>query len=257
MSSQNWQRLFDFGRTVQAGDGLGEVGEWAGSPGAAAPGTTQALDNLMLSLNRENNLNLQRYELLLDGGSTVTADSSLTTTEGVSHPYVCPFEDGAGAFGATGGRVTGYRDGQAVASRDVSFHLSDIEDVNNWLGRSQWSADSNSNVDYDEVRVHSVALAAGDALGHHLAGPNAITPRPELMIRRAGNLAVLTWSTSASGHILTETAVLEPGATWSAVTNTMTVSEAEFQGQFQPSARAASTGWNRLSAAIVANPFIL
>lgn len=165
LSSKNWQRLFDFGRTTQAGDGSG-AGEWIG---LSAPGATSASDGLMLSVQRAADINTQRMEAMLDGVA-YTFNSALTTTTGAPHHYVLTYQSGVGAFPA-GGTITWYRDGAAVGSVEVPFALSQIEDVNNWLGRSQWSGDSNSNIAYNEVRIYDHAFNTAELAASYVAGP--------------------------------------------------------------------------------------
>lgn len=180
LSAPNWARICDFGRTVQAGDGLGAAGEYTGTPGSAAPGTTQSSDDIMLSATINNDLNTQRFEAKLDGGSTVTLDSGLATTAGVPHHYAITFTDGAGAFGAAGGRWQWFRDGDAVAFLDVNHHLANIEDVNNWLGRSLWSGDAMANCDYAEVRISSVAMTRDQIFANFTLGPNCFSSAVQL-----------------------------------------------------------------------------
>lgn len=166
ISAPSYARIFDFGRPVQAGDGLGVAGEYTGTPGSAAPGATQSSDDIMLSAAVGTNINTQRLEAKLNG-TAVTLDSAIPTTAGVQHHYAITFTDTA-----TGGRWQWYRDGDAVAYRDVTFHLADIEDVNNWLGRSLWSADGMANNDYAEVRISNVAMSRDQILANYLLGPN-------------------------------------------------------------------------------------
>ncbi len=172
-SSQNWQRVCDFGRTVQAGNGV--AGEWTGVAGSTAPGVTQASDNLFLSFSVGTDLNQQRFEAMLNGAA-VGLNSGLISSATTNYYYALTFEDGVGTNGSAGGRIKWYRDGNQIAFKDVNFHLRNIEDVNNWLGRSQWSGDSNANADYDEVRIHNVALTANQVLAQYLAGPNVVVP---------------------------------------------------------------------------------
>ncbi len=173
LSAPNWARIFDFGRTAQAGDGLGAPGEYTGLPGTPAPGTTQSSDDIMLSADIGTDITQQRFEAKLNGTAT-TLDANLATTAGVQHHYAITFTDGAGAYGSAGGRWQWYRDGDAVAFLDVNFHLADIEDVDNWLGRSLWSDDSMANNDYAEVRISNAALSRGEILANYVLGPNYV-----------------------------------------------------------------------------------
>jgi glucose/arabinose dehydrogenase len=181
LSAKNWMRVFDFGRVNTAGVGGGAVGEITGT-GATASGTTSASDDLMLSFCRGTNLAQQRMETLLNGGSKTTVDSGLTTATGMRYHYVMTFEDGVGVYGSGGGQVTWYRDGLVIATGAVPFHLSNIEDVNNWLGRSQYSGDTTTNASYDEVRISDHAFSPAEVVASRDAGPDALpaplTPGP-------------------------------------------------------------------------------
>lgn len=182
-SFKSYQRLWDLGRTVQPGDGLGAAGEITGLA-TTAPGTTQASDTLTLSLSQASSLNEQRFEAKLDG-TTNTADpaglfrqvdTALATSSGTGYHYVLTFADGIGTFGASGGRVSWYRNGTLSATADVGFRLQQIEDVNNWLGRSQWSADGCANVSYNEVRLYNHAMNATEIAASYTAGANPAAP---------------------------------------------------------------------------------
>ena len=173
-SAQNWARILDFGRTTQAGDGLGAAGEYTGTAGTAAPGVTDSSDDLMLTSTIGTDLGRQRFEAKLNG-SAVTTDSGLPTTATVLHHYAITFADGAGSFGAAGGRFKWYRDGQFITHLDVNFHLVSIEDVNNWLGRSMFSGDSMSHIYYHEVRIHNAALSDRRVLANYQLGPNFVS----------------------------------------------------------------------------------
>jgi autotransporter-associated beta strand protein len=173
LSAPNWARILDFGRTTEAGDGLGAAGEWTGTPGTAAPGSTTGSDEILLSAAIGTDLNQQRFMSGLNG-TLSTEDSALATTAGVQHHYAITFTDGAGSYTTNGGRWEWYRDGAIVTFLDVSNHLASIEDVNNWLGRSLWSGDSNANNDYTEVRISNVALNQFQVMANYLVGPNYI-----------------------------------------------------------------------------------
>lgn len=181
LSAQNYERLFDFGRTTAttgfgAGSVAGEINDIVGT----TPGATTASDNLMLSFCIGTNLNQQRMEAILDGGNVSTANTAAATTAGTQYHYVFTFEDGVGVYGAAGGRMSWYRNGALIGSSDVNFHLASIEDVNNWLGRSMWSTDNNTNAAYNEVRIYDHALTALEISANLAAGPDTIPPPPVL-----------------------------------------------------------------------------
>jgi hypothetical protein len=57
-------------------------------------------------------------------------------------------------------------------SFDTAYTLSNLNDVNNWLGRSQWSDDT-ANASYNEVRIWQGALSAFQLAQLHSPGPDA------------------------------------------------------------------------------------
>jgi len=194
--SRNWQRLFSFGS-----------------------GNTD--DVMFWSLNQGDNINQQRLVMQLNGGSVSQSETCVDTTVGTRCHYVFTFEDGVGFFGASGGRMTFYRDGFQIGWRDVSFRLQSIQDFANWLGRSKWSSDSNSNVEYDEVRIYSGVLSWYDIYGQYLAGPDVLvntSPSLDIAVEGAGSCRV-SWPGNAIG-LLHETEDLS-APLWTGVTNTV------------------------------------
>lgn len=178
LSIRTYQRVFDFGRVAGAGLGGGAAGELIDVVGTA-PGATSGSDNLMLSFCRGDNLDQQRLEAVLNGGSASTVDTAAATDEGTQYHYVMTFEDGAGSFGTAGGRMSWYRNGVQIGSGDVAFHLSDLEDVNNWLGRSQWSADRNAHAAYNELRIYNRVLSSAEIAANLAAGPDVLGNPPD------------------------------------------------------------------------------
>ena len=206
LSSQNWQRLCSFGRTAEAGNGA--AGEWTGAPGSAAPGTTTAYDELTLTLDiAVSSLGSQRLICQGYGLSTNALDSSLPTLAGAQQFYTLTFQDGVGANGAAGGRVTWYRNGDPVTYQDVNFHLRNLADVNNWLGRSMWSADAQANVDYAEVRLSNIAMTKEQVKANFALGPNFVPVAAAPAI--AGNLYVDLRAGYAAGTTWTNLGSLE------------------------------------------------
>jgi fibronectin-binding autotransporter adhesin len=171
-SAKNWARIMDFGNS--------SAGELAGNPTDPAPGTTSQTDGIMLTADIGTDLTQQRFEAP-HNGTTYTVNSALATTAGVLHHYAITFTDGAGIYGTNGGRWQWYRDGDSAGFLDMSNHLAAIQDVNEWLGRSEWSGDSLANNDYSEVRVSNVALTRGQVSANYFLGPNYV-PRSTTMV---------------------------------------------------------------------------
>jgi hypothetical protein len=59
-----------------------------------------------------------------------------------------------------GGILTMYREGLYVNSGQAALSLSDLSDVNNWLGTSQWQQDPGFVGTFYEVRIYEQALTA-------------------------------------------------------------------------------------------------
>ncbi|BCU77168.1 LamG-like jellyroll fold domain-containing protein [Luteolibacter sp. LG18] len=174
-SAKNYSRLFDFGRVTGAGYGGGAAGEIIDVTGnGATPGATTSSDSLLVSFAVGTSLNQQRMEARLDGGTANYIDSTLATTANTEYYYVFTFEDGVGTYGSSGGRITWYRNGTQVATKDVAFHLSQVEDVNNWLGRSLYTTDDNANASYNEVRLYNHVLTQAEINTHASAGPDQL-----------------------------------------------------------------------------------
>lgn len=170
ITARNWQPLFEFGRMNTAGDGLGAPGEWTGAS-ADGPVGTQGSDLLGCSMNQGTNINSQLQVVMTDGGFQSNISAALATTLGTTYHYVIVVEqNGAGCL------TRWYRDGALVGSGSTPFALSAIEDVNNWLGRSQWAANSTSNVAYDEVRIYDHAFSAAEVSASYAVGPNPAPP---------------------------------------------------------------------------------
>jgi autotransporter-associated beta strand protein len=178
LSAPNWARIMDIGSCAGAGDGLGAAGEYTGATSDPAPGSTSSYTGIMLTADEgssSTNMNYQRLEAKLTG-TNFTFDAGLATTLGVQHHYAITFTDGIGTYTNQGGRWQWFRDGYSAGLVDVPFHLSSITDVNNWLGRSAWSGDSNANNDYAEVRISNVALSQRQILANYNLGPNYNPP---------------------------------------------------------------------------------
>lgn len=75
-------------------------------------------------------------------------------------------------------RLVLYIDGEVDVERtldpsaDPTMSLSDINDINCWLGRSQYQADADFGGSIDEFRIYSSALTALQVRTSNIAGPN-------------------------------------------------------------------------------------
>jgi hypothetical protein len=164
----NWGRIFDFGDSLSAE----VIGVGGGGEGR---------DYLALTASRGTDYNLQRLEWRNEtpaGGGISTTDSGVVTTFGqVFHFAVTVEADGLG-----GSILNYWRDGTQLTTNFASaLELADLNDVNNWLARSNWTGDANAAASFDEFRIYDTALSGAEIDASRLAGPDAfIIPEPNV-----------------------------------------------------------------------------
>ena len=165
-----WGRIFDFG------DSLGA--EVTG-PGGGGEGR----DYLELSASRDTDYNVQRLEWRNEspaGGGIGTFDSGMATTFGTQFHYAVTVAPN----GAGGSIINYWRDGtQLTTNGVVAFNLASLNDVNNWLGRSNWTGDANLAATFDEFRIYNTALTGPQVLASRAGGPNIVViPEPGALL---------------------------------------------------------------------------
>lgn len=158
--SRTWSRIFDFGSSSPGGD----EGEVIG-PGGGGNG----LDYLEYSAQIDADVNNRRLEIRNEdpaGGGIVTADVPTATFNTDVHVAV--------TWDERTGRIELYENGSRIGGLVTDDALSDLNDVNVWLGRSNWTADQNTQGEYDEARFYNSVLTPGEVLGNFYAGPNQL-----------------------------------------------------------------------------------
>jgi hypothetical protein len=167
-----WQRIFDFGLS-DAGPGLQGNGTsfiFVTTQGAVA-GVTPAGGATLWSVNT--------------GGLTeVTAPTVFPTgpivASGMPHHVAAVIDansSGADAgvdAGATGPNAALYIDGVLIGTKMLTSQLSILQDVNNWLGRSQFILDPEFTGTYYEFRIHSSAMTQAQVTASFNAGPDTL-----------------------------------------------------------------------------------
>lgn len=169
--SQRWSRVFDFGSTEG-----GEITE----PGGGGEG----LDYVMVSAQIQNNTDAQRIEIrnndISGGGANGeggprdrqwTVDISPNTPVGQQFHTLLTWEDATGT-------LTQYHNGAKIATLATDVKLRNLNDVNNWLGRSNWSQDENLEGSYDEFRIYDQALTEQQAAASFESGPDSVGDSP-------------------------------------------------------------------------------
>ena len=172
---QGWSRIFDFGST-NTGSGT-QGGELLG-PGGGGEG----MEYIMISAMNGTDQNTHRLEYRENQVTLNTTDGSSVYTLGSQHLWTFVWDD------IGGGQATQayYFDGNLVAqSTPFNASLTNLNDVNNWLGRSNWTGDANTDGTYDQFEIYNTAFTAGEVQSSFAAGP---IPEPATPLILAGSL---------------------------------------------------------------------
>ena len=171
----NWARIFDFGST---NTGVGTQGGELFGPGGGGEG----FEYIMISAMNGTNQNLHRLENRENQATANTTDGTSIFTLGSEHLWTFVWDD----LGGGQSQQSYYFDG-VLAAQSVPFfsNLAQLNDVNNWLGRSNWTGDANTNGTYDQFEVYNTAFNSSEALASFNAGP---IPEPSGTLMLAGSL---------------------------------------------------------------------
>ena len=148
-----WQRIFDFGD------------DQTGVEGSQGTGSTYLFLTPRLT---DDGGALVRLAYQRVGYHEVQLDATRTLPMGtLTHVAV--------TFDARNETLSVYIDGQlenALVGGDVPIRLSMLNDINNWLGRSQYAADPDLGATIEEFRIYARALDATELAASFDAGPN-------------------------------------------------------------------------------------
>src|SRR4051812_26720312 len=127
------------------------------------------------------------------------------------------------AYDFIAGTAALYVNGQRVGNGPAIIPLNAINDINVWLGRSNWP-DPNLNAAFDEFRIYGGVLSDAAVAASFAVGPDALFgARPQLNVGRTGNMLQLMWPVDTSGYVLQQTTNLQSGAIWRTITDTPSV----------------------------------
>jgi len=241
-----WSHVFDFGSAGTLGSSGVEI---------AGPGNNSGLtmlDDLMYGAQVGGDVNRHRLEWgnrdIEPAGSTTNAARNVEITQygvfNTDRHLVVTWKESTG-------EVLAYENGIQVATLSVSNSMSALNDINNWLGRSQYG-DNTMEGEIDEVRIYNHVLTAGEALGNFQAGPDVVNTSATLAISTPPQNATVdqnssvTFSVSAGGtpplfyqwrqngsaisgatnriYTLTSAAAVNNGDTYSVVVSNLTTS---------------------------------
>jgi hypothetical protein len=147
-----WQRIFDFGSSDLA-------------PGEQGNGVTY----LFVTPNNTINAHLRAAFTTAGPPEERTVNGPTALPLGV-RTHVAVVFDGVAQT------LTMYLDGALldVPAPTLDTTLARLNDVNNWIGRSQFAPDEEFQGTLDEVRIYGVARSAQQIAAEFTAGPNAL-----------------------------------------------------------------------------------
>ena len=164
-SVQNWSRIFDFGQDTS--------------------------NNMLMAWTVGGDLNADRAGMKVGNVEQSVDNMMAPYTLDQEFHIVMTIDENAIGDGRTLLRL--YRDGELMGGRFVDYVLSQVNDVNNWLGRSQYG-DNTANASWNEFRIYDYILTDNQILGNFVAGPDAVNVIPEpatLALLGAGALALI------------------------------------------------------------------
>jgi autotransporter-associated beta strand protein len=194
-----WERIFDFG----SNSGGEEI---PGSTTAGYTGTnyiflTPKADNVgaprLGDLNGEIRLN--NNSTFVDGRDASNAPFSYGANDG-EHMFALTFD-----FASQ--KLSLYYDGSLVSqnSTTVNTDPSTIDQVNMWLGRSNFAGDSFFNGSINEFRIYNNALSAAQIGADRGFGPDALGPTGTNVWQTAGSGNFANDPSWSLGHVPTST----------------------------------------------------
>lgn len=152
----SWQRIFDFGSSSGGEDMAGAAGiRYLFLTTASSADAARSLPGVLRVAYSQNGV---------DDEDTCQATEALPV--GVPTHVAVVVDHDQGTFAL-------YRDGALLALCSLTRPLSAIDDVNDWLGHSNFAADVDLGASYDEFRVYSAALSAEQLADSFAAGPDA------------------------------------------------------------------------------------
>jgi hypothetical protein len=152
-----WQRLFDFGNNEN------------GATGGQGTGTAF----VFFTPTRDSGVSLLSVNTAgLSEVNGLAGFPSGAATGGGPHHLACVV-DAKGVDGNAPNAAV-FIDGVFVARTPLLSVLSALDDVNNWLGRSQFAPDPEFAGTYYEFRIYSTALTAAQISASFAAGPDTL-----------------------------------------------------------------------------------
>jgi hypothetical protein len=158
---QSWGRVFDFGSSDIGGGVFGEVN----GPGGAGEGRDYVFFSAMNGTDPNTRQIEFRNEDPAGGGGAGNAYG--VANFNTEFHYVVTWDEFTGQF-------LSYEDGVQRGNFTFLRPMSALNDVNCWLGRSQWGGDNNIQAEYNEFRLYNRVLSQSDAAANAASGPDVL-----------------------------------------------------------------------------------
>ncbi len=191
-----WERIFDFGSNSNGEDAQGTGQTYLFLSPRGGPG------NLRFAVTANSGA----------GESPVLEGTGPLTRNQQAHLAI--------SYNISAESVRLYLNGQRIAVGAATIGLPMIEDVNVWLGRSNWPDPFFTGL-FNEFRIYDGALLDADIAADFAAGPDALPgelgPPVSLSATFSTGKLVIAWPSSAAGYKLEMTPALETPVQWTAV----------------------------------------
>jgi hypothetical protein len=243
-TQRTWARIGDF-----AGPAIPPI---AGSEGVTNNGTGSYFMMTPAS-GRAGNVGIEMTNQV--GGAGESFFGNNTSLPVGQQIHVVAVYDRTDLTRGPGGSMHLYRDGVlqtntvggANGAIQAAFNMEDLNDEDNWLGRSQWPDPVFDGL-YNEFAVYDVALSAADVTARFNAGPVGV-PLPKLVIDAAdGDVKIVNGTTGVMDFDYYE--IRSPGgrlntATWNSLSdqNKDAAHRADFDNSGTPVNGADLTAW--------------
>lgn len=192
-----WQRIFDFG-TSTAGEDI----------------STGNGNYLFLSPQGDVNLHFSARNVAGAEPAPVNAPTVMPANQELLITVVYDY---------TANIARLYTNGVLAGAGQAPVDITTIDDVNNWLGRSQWP-DAMFKGKYNEFRIWDGALLPDAVAAHYAAGPDSLSSSaPRLSVTQTATDITISWSASEAGFVLQSTSELGTTTPWTPVTATPVV----------------------------------
>lgn len=183
VANDAWPRIFDFG-TSTGGEGFATGADGVKYINGLPYLDTAAEDKqeyVMLTPQQGTGSSWRFESQVRPPSNSVYVDpSDNTALKNVEVCVTCVFD-------AVSGYNTVYLNGvQVLRSANTTHSLANINDVNNWLGRSQWP-DAMFTGKLNEFRIYDVALSKYWVKAYYLQGPDDYLTRPNPCIQDEAN----------------------------------------------------------------------